>query len=81
MNRRCAHCWLYWLVTCAASFTYLELRGYLRHCHPTLSRELQLWTGYRPRKPYGRWTPFLFAGLGSWLTWHLIRLQELEEST
>lgn len=77
MNRHwCVHCWAYWLFACAASFAYLEVLGYRCHCHPTLSRELQSWTGYRPRKPWGRWSPLVFAGLGGWLAWHLIQLKE-----
>lgn len=72
----CSHCWAYWLVSLLVSFTYLELRGFRQKCHPTLSRELQHWTGYLPRKPWGRFSPLVFAALGGWLTWHLIRLQE-----
>lgn len=72
----CSHCWAYWLASLLASFAYLELRGLHAHCHPTLSRELASWTGYLPRKPWGHWMPLVFAGLGGWLTWHLIQLQE-----
>jgi len=69
-------CWLIWALGCTSTFTYLELRGYYGRRNPTLSRELQCWTGYRPRRPWGLAGPFVFAAFGAWLTQHLMRLDE-----
>ena len=77
MARRCwPWAWRIYLTTAISAFTYLEWVAYTRHKHPTLSRELQYWTGYRPRRPWGLAGPFVFAAFGAWLTQHLMRLDE-----
>jgi hypothetical protein len=71
----CRHSWIAWLLGCAASFAVLEMRGFKRGCHRTLSRELQTWTGCK-RHP---WTVLVFVALGGWLSAHLATLKDLEQ--
>jgi hypothetical protein len=66
---------LAWVAACGASFAVLELRGFKRGCHRTLSRELQAWTHCR-RHP---WTASVFIALGAWLTVHLLTLKPVPE--
>jgi hypothetical protein len=72
----CRRAWYVWLVSVVASFTYLETRAYQRKCHPTLSRELERWTASKRH----RWSPWLFAALGGWLSWHIATLDDLPQS-
>ena len=71
----CARCWTYWAGATALSFAYLEGRGYVRACHPTLSRELRRWTGNCPARPW----VFTVLGLvaGAAMDWHLKTLKDL----
>jgi hypothetical protein len=68
----CRHVWAAWVLGCVATFTYAELRGYYTGCHPTLSRQLQAWTGCK-RHPSAA---LVFVGLGGLLAWHLATLRE-----
>lgn len=77
MSPRCRFAWALWGALTASSFAYLEARAYRHHCHQTLSRELQRLTGVRPRRPWGRGAPLVFAATGGWLTYHVITLKDL----
>jgi len=78
MNPRCRRCWTYWAVASASTFTYLELRGWRRQCHRTLSRELRQLLGLSPPRDWGRYGALLPAAAGIWLSHHLISLKDVE---
>lgn len=65
--------WAAWLIATIASFAALETIAYRTSRIPTLSRTLQRWLGVEPRSRWGAVSPFVFAGAGAWLSWHIAR--------
>lgn len=75
MNPRCQHCWHYWGAACVATFTYLELRGFRRQCHRTLSREIHVLL----RSDQCRWSPLVIVALAGALARHIAALEPLPD--